>query len=377
MKIKEIKADGYKNLKGVDIVLGDNVNILCGKNAQGKTNLIEAVWICSGCRSFRSTRDKGYIGFDAERVNVEITYTDERRENTIAFSVMKDNLKDKKITLNGVRLPLLSKLFGNLKCVVFTPDDLMLSKGSPDVRRSFLDLSISQIKPSYLSALNHYNNILSQRNAMLKYSRTNGIDNNSLEVWNEQLAAAGAYISVLRYNYCAKSEIFSQKLSSLLTDNREKLTLCYHSTVYGADDNLTENSEVLKEKYLKKLEASKDNDINAGFTTCGVHRDDLITRINGLSVREYGSQGQARSTAIILKLSQAQILAEETKETPVVLLDDVMSELDSDRQTFILNSIENMQLIVTTCDIVSIERLSRGRVFDVQRGRIRKIRMWE
>lgn len=350
--------------------LDEGVNILCGRNAQGKTNLIEAVWICSGCRSFRSTRDKAFVGFDAQRASVTVDFSDSRRQQSISFSVEKNAPKERKITLNGVKLPLLSKLFGSLKCVVFTPEDLELSKGSPDNRRSFLDLSISQIKPSYLAAINRYNSILYQRNAFLKYAQTRKQDNSQLDIWDEQLASAGAYISVLRYNYAVKLGSFTSGLYDVISGGSERLSLDYHSTVYKDGISLSELTDEHRKIFLEALRFHAEADIRAGFTTCGVHRDDLITRIDGLNSREYGSQGQSRSIALILKLAQARILAEETGEAPVILLDDVMSELDSSRQSFILNSIQNMQLIITTCDAASVLRLKNGRVFGVEKGRI-------
>ena len=374
MIIKDISVDGYKNLRDVNISLDEGVNILCGRNAQGKTNLIEAVWICSGCRSFRSTRDKAFVGFEAQRASVNVDFQDKLRLQSISFSVEKNAVKERKITLNGVRLPLLSKLFGSLKCVVFTPEDLELSKGSPENRRSFLDLSISQIKPSYLAAVNRYNGILYQRNAFLKYAQTHKHDLSQLDMWDEQLASAGAYISVLRYNYSVKLDAFTKELYGSISGGRESLALAYHSTVYRDGVSLSELTDEHKKIFLDTLRSHCETDIRAGFTTCGVHRDDIITRIDGLNSREYGSQGQSRSIALILKLAQARILAEETGEAPVILLDDVMSELDSQRQSFILNSIEGMQLIITTCDAASVLKLRGGRVFSVEAGRIEQQR---
>ncbi len=194
MIIDRITADGYKNLEGVDIKPDPKMNIICGENAQGKTNLVEAVWLCSGCRSFRGTRDKDFIGFTKEAAKVNMDFTDSARSQQIGFEVRKGSVKDKTVTLNGVKLPLLSRLFGSFRCVVFTPEDLDLIKGSPDNRRSFADLSIAQVKPSYVSALNKYNMILAQRNAALKSIGRDGSGAEFLDVWNDQLVKAGPYI---------------------------------------------------------------------------------------------------------------------------------------------------------------------------------------
>ena len=255
--------------------------------------------------------------------------------------------------------------------MVFTPEDLDLTKGTPDVRRHFLDLSISQIKPSYINALNKYNTILSHRNALLKsINNLNDEDESCLDIWNEQIAEAGAYISVLRYNFCLLLNEYTKQLYSSVTDGKEKLKTGYHSTVYEALDGEKDIKGKLKEIYLKKLRSSITTDLKLGFTSAGIHRDDLKININDLPVREFGSQGQARSAALSLKLAHARILKEEYGEDPVMLLDDVLSELDPMRQRFILNNIEDMQVLITCCDSKFITDMRGGKVFIMKKGRI-------
>lgn len=369
MIIDRITADGYKNLENVDIKLDPKMNIICGENAQGKTNLVEAVWLCSGCRSFRGTRDKDFIGFNKDAAKVGMDFTDSVRSQRIEFEVRRGSVKDKLVTLNGVKLPLLSKLFGSFRCVVFTPEDLNLIKGSPDNRRSFADLSISQVKPSYISALNKYNMILSQRNAMLKSIGRDGSGEEFLDVWNEQLVKAGTYISVLRYAFCITLDKYTKPLYSSITNGNENLDLYYQSTVFDNFDGRLNNTEELEAEYAEKLKASAENDMRAGFTTVGVHRDDIGAYINGLSVRDFGSQGQARSTALTMKLAHAEILKSEQGEYPVMLLDDVLSELDEKRRRFILNNIEDMQVIITCCDEKSVTDMASGKIFRMEKGR--------
>lgn len=369
MVINRVKADGYKNLEGVDIELDPKMNIICGENAQGKTNLVEAVWLCSGCRSFRGTRDKDFIGFAKDAARVGMDFTDSVRSQRIEFEVKRGSVKDKLVTLNGVKLPLLSKLFGSFRCVVFTPEDLNLTKGSPDNRRIFADLSIAQIKPSYINALNKYNMILSQRNAVLKSNGRDVSGEEFLDVWDEQLAKAGAYISVLRYTFCATLNNYTKPLYSMITNGSEDLDLYYHSTVFDSFDGRLNDTALLENEYLEKLKASAENDLRAGFTTVGVHRDDIEAYINGLSVRDFGSQGQARSAALAMKLAHAKILKAEHGEYPVMLLDDVLSELDEKRRRFILNNIEDMQVIITCCDEKSVTDMTEGRIFRMEKGR--------
>lgn len=371
MIIKSISADGYKNLDNVKIDLDPKMNIVCGENAQGKTNLIEAVWLCSGCRSFRGTRDKDFIGFERDSADVGITFKDMERTQEINFSVKRGAVKEKLVTLNGVKLPLLSKLFGSFRCVVFTPEDLSLTKGSPDNRRSFLDLSISQVKPSYINALNKYNNILSHRNALLK-SMSRGIGENTsyLDVWNEQLAEAGAYISVLRYTFSIILNNYTKILYNSITNGNENLDLYYQSTIFENLEGETDFRNKLANIYIDRLKASEEVDIKTGFTNAGIHRDDIGAYINGLSVREFGSQGQARSAALSMKLAQAQIIKKECGEAPVMLLDDVLSELDPARKKFILNNIEDMQVLITCCDSKFITDMTDGKVFEMKKGKI-------
>ncbi|MCD7730425.1 MAG: DNA replication/repair protein RecF [Oscillospiraceae bacterium] len=370
MVVNEVYADGYKNLSEVNITLDKRMNIFCGDNAQGKTNLIEAVWLCSGCRSFRGSREKEFIGFTKDFADVRIKFTDSFRSQEIRFAAKKGNVRDKIVTLNGVKLPLMSKLFGSFQCVVFTPDDLNLSKGSPDNRRIFVDLAVSQIKGSYVGALSTYNNVLIQRNAFLKNYTKNGGDINSIEVWDEQLAKAGAYISVLRNTYCNKLNLYTKSLYNSIASGKEQLNLYYQSTVFPDLNGRKDNDSSLIDAYINKLKKNIDDDIRAGFTTIGVHRDDIVTEIDGQPARYLGSQGQSRSIAIVMKLAQAEILKSEKGEYPVMLLDDVMSELDAGRQSFILNSIENMQVLITCCDERFISEMTGGKVFYLKNGRV-------
>ena len=368
--ITDFTANGYKNLKEISINLDPRMNIFCGENAQGKTNLIEAMWLCSGCKSFRGTRDKDFIGFDEEKADIKLNFKNKIRKQEISFIVAKENIKDKRVTLNGVKLSVLSKLFGNLKCVIFTPEDLELSKGSPENRRSFLDLCISQIKPSYVSAINKYDLLISQRNALLKEIAMGRTDQENLNIWDEQIALTGSYISILRNTYTKKLDIFTDKMYFDLTKQREKLSLHYNSTIFDELDNRLDYKGEMAKEYLKKLKNNVKDDIKLGFTQIGTHRDDVITKINGLNSRDFGSQGQQRSIALIMKLSQAQILFDETGEAPVILLDDVLSELDLSRQDFVLNEINNMQLFVTCCDATAVLKHKMGSVFYMDKGKI-------
>ncbi len=373
MTIDRITADGYKNLTGADISPSEGLNVILGDNAQGKTNFIEAVWLMTGCRSFRGTRDRDFIGFDKDKAEIGVSFTDKLRTQQINFAV-KRGVREREITLNGVKLPFLSKLFGNLKCVVFTPEDLAITKGAPDNRRTFIDLSASQLKLSFVYALNKYENILSQRNALIKDIQQGLAPRDQLDIWDVQLARTGAYISVVRDTYCNNLNDYTNSLYNQITDGKEHLEIFYNSTIYRDSGEVlcgrTDTDGELAEIYLDKLRASASDDIRAGFTTCGIHRDDIVTKIGGLSVRDFGSQGQQRSAALAMKIAQARIIRQQTGEAPVMLLDDVLSELDVKRQRFVLSNTEGMQVFITCCD----ERTaSGGKIFKVENGMIHAI----
>ncbi len=363
MHISRIKAENFRNLQSVEIFPDKNLNIITGKNAQGKTNLLEAIWLFTGCRSFRGSKEKDNILLGSEFFSAEIDTQTNFRENKFTYKVQKGALKDKKVKINGVDIAKNSQLFENFMCIVFTPEDLELSKGAPEKRRVFVDLGISQIKPKYINAINRYAKILAQRNSMLK--NHNYIDDCDFEIWDEQLSKLGAYISIMRSVYvkrlCESCKMLYAKISG-----GENLDLTLNSCVL--DNTNSKNEKEIYNMYYKKLKNHLEDDKRAGFTTFGVHRDDLITKIDGLYSRDFGSQGQNRSIALCMKLAQAMIFAQECDETPIILLDDVFSELDSSRRRFILNIVENMQIFITCCDANDILKYKNGKIFFVENG---------
>ena len=305
MVITKLAVDGFKNLKNVEIFPHEKLNIFCGRNAQGKTNLIESIWLCTGVKSFRSTKDKNMISDSGQVMSIDLKFRNSFREQDIRYAMAKPYVKEKSCSLNGVKLKAPSKLFGNLNCVIFTPEDLELAKGSPDNRRQFLDLSVSQIKNSYNQVISKYENLIEQRNILLKNISYGKSKKDELEVWDIQLAQLGAYISLLRYNYTKKLNIYSSKLYDEISEGKEKLEIYYSSTVFDSLEGRTDYSGDLAKEYLKCLEENLDDDIRTGFTQKGVHRDDLIAKIDGRLTRDFASQGQFRSVALIWKLAQA------------------------------------------------------------------------
>lgn len=371
MFVTKLEVNGFKNLKNISINTHKKLNIFCGKNAQGKTNLVEAIWLCSGVKSFRNTKDKSMIDINGEVMNITLHFQNKEREQVIEYKMARPNVKDKITSINGIKLPSPSKLFGNLNCVVFTPEDLELSKGSPENRRKFLDLSVSQIKISYNKVISKYEILLEQRNTLLKNISQGKSKKEDLEIWDIQLASMGAYISLLRYNYAKKLNVFAKKLYSEISGGKELLDLKYQSTVYSDMNNFSNYRGEMTEIYLNCLEKNLNDDIRAGFTTKGIHRDDLCGYINNLAVRDFASQGQHRSLALVMKLSQAYILMEEIDDSPCILLDDVLSELDLSRQKFVISKINDMQVFITCCDKnIPFDKNQHGKMFFISEGRI-------
>ncbi len=372
MYITGITVSGFRNLKEIDITPGKNFNIIYGQNAQGKTNLLEALWISTGCRSFRSTKERDYLAFDEDEFDIKITFQDEVRTQEINYRMVRRNLKNKLITLNGVAQKNNSALFENFKCVAFLPDDIDLIRGTPERRRSFIDLCYSQLKPRSMSYIRKFDQLTAQRNAVIKNITAGRDTAESLDIWDRQLAAAGSYISLMRKQYADRLSECCSELYSRIAGGAETLTVSYQSNIFPADFAYPEFPDsTMTDIYYSRLKSSINDDIRLGYTHTGAGRDDISLKINGLSVKEYGSQGQQKSTALVMRLAQAQIYSEEKKESPVILLDDVMGELDESRQKFVCSIIENMQVFITTCNHRAVIH-SCDSIFEMHEGRIRK-----
>ena len=365
MNITHIRADGFRNLKEIDFKPEVGTNIIFGENAQGKTNLMEAVWIATGEKSFRGAKERDLIAFGSDKAEVEIGFRDNVRDQVISITLSK-NPREKKILLNGVKLKSTSELLGKLLCVVFTPEDLELTKGSPERRRDYLDRCISQIKPLYSGVVSRYEKVLAQRNAVLKniYLGISGRD--ELDIWDEQLAKPCAYISMMR---CAYTDVLNQSASKLyesISRSREKLSLEYLSTVYNNLRGRNDYKTAMADEYRELLRSLREEDIRFGFTQAGIHRDDMGVNLDGLSVKDFGSQGQNRSAALCMKLGQARVLYSETGDRPVVLLDDVLSELDKYRREFVIGEFTRSQTFITCCES---ERM-KGKSVEMKQGRL-------
>ena len=341
MWIKELKIENFRNYNFQKIKFDKNINIFYGENAQGKTNIIESIFLCSMGKSFRTNKDKELIKFDKNKTLVEIDFENKDREGNINIEI-----SDKKtVFFNKIRLKKLSELLGNLNVVIFTPDDIDILKGGPQKRRKFLDIMISQLRPNYMHILNLYLKTLEQRNNFLRQIKKENKDEKLLEIWDEKLAEYGCRIYEYREEFIKKISEKIEKIHGEITENKENIEIEYSSDCK------------CKEKYLDLLKQRKKIDIIKGFTTKGVHRDDFVIYINKRSVNVYGSQGQHRTAVLSLKLSELNVIYDELGEYPILLLDDFMSELDEKRRIKLLESIKEIQVIITCTEKFELENL--------------------
>lgn len=361
MKADRLEYEGFRNLKAGEFRPSEGVNIVYGDNGQGKTNLLEALWLFTGGRSFRGARDGEMKGFAADKAALRLEFTAEDRAQEAAITIQKRRAA----SIGGIPQPSPSRLAGRFCAVVFSPAHLSLIKDGPEERRRFLDAAYCQLRPGYIASLSEYSRTLAQRNALLKNARqTDARPGELLDVWDDRLARIGARLLLARRAYVRKIQPVAAAIYDGLSAGRESFSIAMHDD--GGEDGM--DSGQAAARLLERLRETRYADLAAGFTTAGPHRADLLVQIRGLSARSYGSQGQQRSAVLALKLAEASVLREVTGEQPVALLDDVMSELDLSRQDYILNHIHDWQVFITCCDPGAVRRLDGGRAFRMQDG---------
>ena len=353
MIAKKLEFKNFRNLAEGFIEPDSNINIICGENAQGKTNITEALWLFTGAKSFRGAKDAEMVsfGFDEAKVSLDFLSGGVSRNAEITIKQRRS------ATLDTKKLRAPSLLAGNFCAIVFSPSDLEIIKEGPALRRRFLDIALGQLYPSYIDLLRDYTRAVTQRNTLLKESNEKP-DLELLSVFEAEIADKGSKITRYRTDYC-------QKLTPYLTD--------IYSGLSGKNEELFAEYLPLcsPENLAEELLRSRKKDIYSGITSVGPHRDDIDFKINSVSARIYGSQGQQRSVAIALKLAEARTLKGITGEEPAAILDDVLSELDKTRQNYILNNITDRQVFITCCDPENIRGLINGKVFTVTAGRVK------
>ena len=361
MWVSNISANAFRNLDIAGQELSQGVNILHGMNAQGKTSLLEAVYFCAFGRSLRAGSDKELIRFEQTAAHVRVEINRDGYGSTMDAHIQREGNKTKKgLAVNRVPIRHMKDLFGRLLVVMFSPEDLRLVKAGPYERRRFMDMEICQLSPVYYSDLKEYHRALKQRNALLKILQKGKSDTFNLSVWDEQLANYGRRIMKARTAFVKRINDIAREIHINITQGAETLELTYAPSIA--------NMEI----YLESLSKSHARDIGQATTTLGVHKDDVNFAINDISARFFGSQGQQRTAALSVKLAEIEIIKQSTKETPVLLLDDVLSELDTSRQKFLLSQIKDIQTLVTCTGLedILLNTMQDCKIMNMENGRI-------
>ena len=359
MFLKEISLENFRNIESEKISLQDGVNIFYGDNAQGKTNIIESVWLFSSLKSFRGAKDFDFVKKGCDKADIKCIF--EKNGRDITGNIRFFTEKRKEILKNGVKIKS-AEMIGQINTVLFYPEHLSLVKSGPEIRRKFSDTAICQIKPQFYQVLKEYTKVLMQRNRILSSRRDDMLE--TLELWDRKLAKLGAVITHTRKTYVEKLVSLAEKTVEELSSGKEKISFEYLS--YGGNEITSVENE---EKILfEKLRENFSEDFKKQFTSEGAHRDDFTFYINGNTAKIYGSQGQQRSLVMALKLAEADICNEYNEEYPVMLFDDIFSELDSLRKAYITESIKDKQVIVTTCE--KIDFFENAKYFNVKQGKV-------
>lgn len=357
MILKSLELANFRNYEELNISFDKGTNILYGDNAQGKTNILEAIYVSATTKSHKGSKDKEIINFDKEEAHIRTYLEKENVETRVDMHLRKN--KSKGIAIDGQKIKKAADLMGLLNVVFFSPEDLSIIKDGPAERRRFADMELCQLDSFYLYNLNHYNKIIGQRNKLLKDMYFQPELKETLNIWDSQLVSFGSKIIERR-------EQFVKQLGDIIFDIHKKLS--------GGKEELVivYEPDVSIEDFEKQMKYNQDKDIRLKQTTTGPHRDDFSFVVNGVDIRKYGSQGQQRTAALSLKLSEIELVKKISKDTPVLLLDDVLSELDSNRQNYLLNSIGNIQTIIscTGLDEFINNRFEINKIFKVTNGTV-------
>lgn len=357
MIFKRLELQNFRNFDNEVLEFDSGMNIIFGQNAQGKTNILESLWLFTGAKSFRGSKDSELVKFDAVKSKIKLDFYDDGRDQDCVINIEKS----RNAVLNGVEYASASAIAGKIYAIVFSPNDLNIVKDGPVHRRKFMDTCLCQLYPKYISISRRYLKALDQRNSILKNLKFNPNMEEFIEDFEKELAVTGSEIISYRKRYIEAINKFLPEIYNGLSDGKEEISAEYETT---AGDN--------EAQFLEALKNSRYDDMQTLSTSVGPHRDDLNIKINGISARAFGSQGQKRSAALGLKLSESAVISEVTGKTPVALLDDVMSELDTSRQNYILNHIKGWQVFLTCCDISNTEGLKNGKIFEIENGKLKQ-----
>lgn len=363
MICNRIRVSNFRNIEFAEVGFDPGVNLLVGKNAQGKTNLLEAIFYASVGKSFRTSADEEMIRFGADLFEISLDYADSAREQNLTVRLLKG--KRRRIEHNKVRLAKVSDALGLFRTVLFCPEHLSIVKDGPGERRNFLDVAVSQLYPAYLQSLQRYNKALKQRNQLLRNAEEDPETfRGTIELWSAELAREAAVISGYRARYCKRLDPAVKSIFAEMTSGGEVPELVYDPSLHR-DDGDFENAAAVEAAYFEKLMNNHEREIAAGSTLWGIHKDDIAINLCQKPARMFASQGQQRSMALAIKLAEGTICEEVCREMPAYLLDDVFSELDSARRSYLAEKIQGRQVIITTCE----EQLpAAGKLIRVENG---------
>ena len=353
MFITKLRVKNYRNFNEEEIIFDPNINIIYGNNAEGKTNLLEAIFLCATSKSHRNSKDIEIINFDNKESHIKVFFYNEinkNKEQTIDIQLNSDIKKG--IALNGIKIDKLSEFLGTLNAVIFAPEDLNIIKEGPAIRRKFIDMELCQIDKVYVSNISNYNKILNQRNAVLKdiISASGNNKNeliNFLDTYDDQLISFGTEVILKRFNNIKDLLGKIKDIYYKISGEKEELIIGYENEFINNNMNEECDPQEIKNRYIKRLKETKEIDIKNGFTSIGPQRDDISFIVEKNDLRKFGSQGQKKAAAISLKLSELLIIKEKKGDTPILLLDDVFSELDEERQKRLIENINGIQTIIT------------------------------
>ena len=357
MIIKSLELDQFRNYHSLSMTFDSGTNILYGDNAQGKTNILEAIYLSATTKSHKGSKDRDIVQFGEEEAHIRTYIEKDGLENRVDMHLRKS--KSKGIAINGQKIKKAADLLGLLNVVFFSPEDLSIIKNGPAERRRFVDMELCQLDSFYLYNLNNYNKIVNQRNKLLKELSFNPGLKDTLSIWDSQLLSYGSKVIERRIFFVEQLNDIIYDIHRKLSGDKEDLRIIYEPDVALQD-------------YERRLQEGQDRDIRLKQTSTGPHRDDFCFKVGDIDIRKFGSQGQQRTAALSLKLSEIELVKKITKDTPVLLLDDVLSELDSNRQNYLLNSIGDIQTIITCTGLEEFvnNRFEINRVYKVSNATV-------
>lgn len=363
MIIKYHSVKNFRNIDEAEFSPHAEMNVIYGENGQGKTNLIESIWLLTGFYSFRERKNSRLIKQDCNEAEIgNVFYSQGREQN----AEMKINQR-KEIILNGVKEDSPRVMMGKYFAVAFSPSTLAIVQNGPSERRKLIDIALSLIKPNYALIMSRYLRALDQRNALLKKFGEKSFDLGYIEPWDNELISLGSKIVKYRLDYVEQLNELAGEIYRGISSGRETFSFYYDFS----KENISEDE--IKDRLAADILKSRESDLKRLYTNAGPHTHDLALNLSGRDARSFGSQGQQRSCALAMKLAEASIIEKITDECPIVLLDDVMSELDEKRQTFILNYLDGRQVFITCCDPSQLLRSKRGKIFEVKNGKIEEM----